>query len=1033
MRPEKIELQYFGPYEHELIDFNQFRDQSLFLVAGNTGAGKTTIFDAMCYALFGQTTNDRDRSAAALRSDFAPADKETKVTFTFTHQGKQYQVMRRPKQTLVGRRGNLVEHNQAVSLIFPLDSATPHEITKIKEVDTFITDLLNLNRDQFKQIVLLPQGKFRQFLDSDSNTKEALLRDLFNTGLYEQWTAKLKEQLGAQKKDLAAQETKLQSIKENISAVDPQLTMPEWLAAVDTLISQLAAQLTELHKSEKDQQARVTALTARLHDEQELQAQLTALSAAHKVAMALAEQKEKVTSQQKQLADLQWFQKHQAAYQRWQDGEQRLATLKQERNQLATKKAQLGPQLSQAMTKLAELTKQQPAHEKLKQQAADLTAKLPLFTTVTKLKATVADLKKDQAAVTAKQQQKKGQIADCEKSLAALATKIQDSGDLAAKKVALNKRQLQHQQLREKVTAYQTVAAELNRAQANIGDLTDTVQQRKEIVATKQAALTELNDRYARHQIALLATKLKPGSPCPVCGAIDHPQPAHIADDEELVTDAQLKHATAELQEEQQEYSRCQEQLFQAQKQVEKLNKQAGDAKKAVADLLLMPDLPTDWQERVQAQTAALDRDQAALKKEEQQLATWQDQQTTQQAQLVAWQNQLKQFNQQCQQVDQEVVKQQTRLTEKQAALPGDFADEAAAQATLKDYQQQLVSFDKVLADGQQQVQTLKQVQAVTTSQLAKTQADQEKQAQQQEERHEKLVAILDHDHPGETWDFWEQVAAALPNLDALQSAIRDYETRCHDNEQEQERLKEAIKGRTQPDLTVTQEKLQAANEQLRKCQQEIGQLSGKQQEVQASQQRATKILDRTDALNRQLNQLQTLTDVVAGNTENHLSLERYVLQSYFRDVLAAANLQLARLTNGRYQFELSQESHGAGAKWSGLEVSVYDDNAGRTRSARTLSGGESFMASLALALALCQIIQEQSGGISIEALFIDEGFGSLDQQALADALHALQELEGHRMIGIISHVTELEEQIPDQLRVTAVNGRSKVSYRHEF
>ena len=194
-----------------------------------------------------------------------------------------------------------------------------------------------------------------------------------------------------------------------------------------------------------------------------------------------------------------------------------------------------------------------------------------------------------------------------------------------------------------------------------------------------------------------------------------------------------------------------------------------------------------------------------------------------------------------------------------------------------------------------------------------------------------------------------------------------------------------------------------------------------------------TKLVQSSGRQEEELAAFQTLTDVVTGNTENHLSLERYVLQAYFEDVLAAANVQLDRLTNGRYQFELANESHGAGAKWSGLEVNVYDDNAGKTRSARTLSGGESFMASLALALALCQIIQEQSGGIAIDALFVDEGFGSLDQDALADALRALQDLEGGRMIGIISHVTELEEQIPDQLRVTSVNGRSHVSYQHDL
>ena len=235
------------------------------------------------------------------------------------------------------------------------------------------------------------------------------------------------------------------------------------------------------------------------------------------------------------------------------------------------------------------------------------------------------------------------------------------------------------------------------------------------------------------------------------------------------------------------------------------------------------------------------------------------------------------------------------------------------------------------------------------------------------------------------------------------------------------------------PDIASTQTKLNTEREQLRQYQQEMGQLTAQYKQLEETDQKIIKVVEKTGKLDQEINELQTLTDVVTGNTENHVSLERYVLQAYFQDVLVAANVQLERLTNGRYQFELATESHGAGAKWSGLEVNVYDDNAGRTRSARTLSGGESFMASLALALALCQIVQEQSGGIKIDALFIDEGFGSLDQQALEDALHSLQELEGHRMIGIISHITELEEQIPDQLIVRSRNGRSYVAYQHEI
>lgn len=282
-------------------------------------------------------------------------------------------------------------------------------------------------------------------------------------------------------------------------------------------------------------------------------------------------------------------------------------------------------------------------------------------------------------------------------------------------------------------------------------------------------------------------------------------------------------------------------------------------------------------------------------------------------------------------------------------------------------------------------------------------------------------------------WAFWQESAEYLVQLPKLRQQVKDFHDQLRDNQVQQEHLRDLVADQPAPDLTARRAQLAAAQQQAADQQQSIGQLKSRLTALQDNQQKVVKLLAQTDKADEQVNQLQTLTDVIAGNTENHLSLERYVLQAYFQDVLEAANIQLARLTNGRYQFELATESHGAGAKWSGLEVNVYDDNAGKTRSARTLSGGESFMASLALALALCQIIQEQSGGISIDALFIDEGFGSLDQQALADALQALQELEGHRMIGIISHVTELEDQIPDQLLVRSVNGRSTVSYQHEL
>ena len=216
--------------------------------------------------------------------------------------------------------------------------------------------------------------------------------------------------------------------------------------------------------------------------------------------------------------------------------------------------------------------------------------------------------------------------------------------------------------------------------------------------------------------------------------------------------------------------------------------------------------------------------------------------------------------------------------------------------------------------------------------------------------------------------------------------------------------------------------------------QQKKGELQGNLQSLQDIYQQVIKINRQQSNELKKIQDLQTISDVMNGNTDSKLSLERYVLQNYLNEVLRVANERLDKLTDGRYAFVLSDDqAKGNGTKWSGLEINVYDDNAGQERSVRTLSGGESFMASLALALGLGEVIQERSGGIQVDALFIDEGFGSLDQDALNQALNALQTIKGYKMIGIISHVTELENQVPNQLQVISQNGVSHVEYRHEI
>ncbi|WP_302118540.1 SMC family ATPase [uncultured Limosilactobacillus sp.] len=1034
MRPLTIELKYFGPYEHQLIDFTQFKDQSLFLVAGNTGAGKTTIFDAMCYALFGQTTNDRDRSAAALRSDFAPTDQETMVKFTFEHQDHKYQVMRRPKQVLEGRKGNLIEHNQAVDLIYPLEDSHPHEVTKIKEADRFITELLNLTRDQFKQIVLLPQGKFRQFLDSDSNTKETLLRDLFNTSRYERLAQQLKDNLREQKKTLNTQETKLQSLKETVTEIDSQLTTTDWLSASNDHLAHLKANLADLKDEEVQQQKTISALDAKFHAQQELKKNIEALTEVRKTLTALKSQQVEIDAKKHQIATIEWYQKHQTDYQRWVDGETRLCNLNGEEISLQKKQHTQQQKQVQIKAELDDANAKQNKIDQLQAQLTDLVGKLPLFKERDGLTNDVSELEAKLATQRTQQQNYEQRIKKIQQQLTALATNLKEHDGLNDEQISLAKQQGKHEKLTTEALNLEQLMTNLTAEKQHRHKLDNQIKRAQKAAEDDQTRLAELNDQFARHQIALLAQKLKPNTPCPICGSLDHPHPARLkGDDNTLVTEEEVTIASKQAQQSQSTLVRLEEQEKQAAQSIENLMTQVGTVENNVIRLMKLDELPADWQKQIAKRTQQLKQLEVKLNQTARQIKIWQQEQVEFQHDLTLQQEQLKQVEDKVNQLNQQLIAKKTLLSEKEQALPDEFSTKQAVEKQITTYKKQIDEFNHHLESLQKLQQENNQALAVTHSQLQQVQNDITSQKAQQTGLREKLTALLKQYDPHSTWDFWQEAAEQLPLLESLRTKITVYENQVRDEQRQEAQLTELVKDQPLPNLKETQTLLTVAQGKASQQQQAIGELTANYQQLAKANRQINNLINQTGKLNQAINELQTLTDVVTGNTENHVSLERYVLQAYFQDVLMTANVQLDRLTNGRYQFELATESHGTGAKWSGLEVNVYDDNAGRTRSARTLSGGESFMASLALALALCQIIQEQSGGIEIDALFIDEGFGSLDQQALDDALHALQELEGRRMIGIISHVTELENQIPNQLLVQSHNGRSSVTYQHEF
>ncbi|QZN92265.1 SMC family ATPase [Limosilactobacillus panis] len=1034
MRPEKITLDYFGPYKHETIDFTQFYDRPLFLVAGNTGAGKTTIFDAMCYALFGQTTNDRDRSATDLRSDFAPVNQETKISFTFNHQGMRYRITRRPKQVLQGRRGKLIQHNQAVNLIYPLDSSAPHELTKVKDVDSFIVGLLNMTKDQFKQIVLLPQGKFRQFLDSNSNDKETLLRNLFGTSLYAKWAEKLKDQLKTRKGDWEKQRMRIQSAKESLPQVDSQLPNSQWDTATAKYSASLDQQLSDLKGSQRQLQKDIDKYNDQLHSEQQLKKSFQELAEVKQKEKTLLKQRANIEEVSQRVNDLQWFQKHQLLYHQWQADKEHYDQLEAEISELSTEFASTRTQHTAVATELNKLQGLEGTINDLKRQHDQLKEVLPLFQDVDLVRSKVATLTKKVADNQKKEKAGQDNVTCLISQQAKLTDQLKIKDQLATEEVDLTKKQAAHQQLLQESQDLKLLVDKQLAVQKQNKELADKLQCQRIATNDQKSHYEDLNDAYARQQIAELATRLKPGSPCPVCGSPDHPQPAHLSQDSSVVTEEQVKRALNKLQSRRTTFDKLGEQLRQGKQTASDLGMQIDKLRAAVSKSLGVDKLPKDDGKKLIADSDdQLTQQENNLRGQQKRVHDWQDQLSTVKEQLADQQDKLSQVQAVGTQLSQNLAKVQTSLDEKQGRLPANFTDSEAAKNQLKNWEQEINKHKENLLSCQSKEHELAEKVAVVQNQINQTRKKQTRLKKEQVKSHTELINDLNDYRRDLSWSFFQEAADDLGELERYQQEVQTYRRALHDTQLQQERLRAQTKGKKQPNLEKTKASLSAVRQQAATIQEEIGQVRGQQKLTKEITNKVARLMSNNQQLDKRIGELQKLTDVVSGNTNTHIGLERYVLQAYFRNVLIVANSQLAQLTNGRYQFELANESHGAGAKWTGLEVNIYDDNAGKTRSARTLSGGESFMASLALSLALCQIIQEQSGGISIDAFFIDEGFGSLDRQALTDALRSLQALGGHRMIGIISHVTELEEQVPDQLIVVAHQGKSTVTYRHDF
>lgn len=907
MRPLKLTISGFGPYAGtQELDFSRLGTGGLYLITGDTGAGKTTIFDAITYALFGEASGD-SRDASMLRSKYAAPDTPTYVELTFDYGGKSYQVRRSPEYTRAKTRGTGNTKQAATAeLIYPDGNV----VTKLKEVNTAIRDIIGLTRAQFSQIAMISQGDFRKLLQAGTEERQKIFRDIFRTKFYDLLQSKLKENVLAVGREKDEIFRSIGQYMHSVTCKEDSVYSPD---AEKARAGQLP--MAEFQK----------VLEAILEEDTGAEKKLDSdLDAVEKELDAVKEQLTKAEAYQKAKTEL--FGK--------QEQERALST-----------------QLQEAKGAKDAAKDTEPQQRELTNRLAQWELLLPKYDDLNTLEAKLTTAKKDLADAMRKRETAQALQAQLNVEIQSLKEEHSQLSSAEAQKERFSNQLSNANDRKEKFTKLLSEIKNFNAEQEKLNELQQAFQA---ALATSSRLLQVYNDKNAaflREQAGMMASNLEEGKPCPVCGSIHHPVLAALSQD--APSEADVKHAKKKYEDADKE----------TQLASQKASKQNGTVETAREALLktvsdLLPGTSLEEASAAAEKNAnALQEEIDGLKKE---LAEIKEKIQRKQA-----------LEKQIPSKDEEYQKAVNAYTDADTKIKLCNGSIEALQTQADELRSELPFPDKAAAKAQQEAD--------------REQLDKLKQAQAEAN---------------------EKYSAYDKELTGIRSAIAQLGQQLADQpEWDTEALNEQKEALT---LRKTELRNAQGNVSYR-----ITANTGARDHIAAQ---ASTLAD----LEQQYAWMKALSDTANGDVsgKQKIKLETYIQGAYFDQILMRANIRLQKMSGGQYDLKRRDTVDGYKSQ-SGLELDIVDHINASERSVNTLSGGESFLASLALALGLSDEVQ-MSTGIRLDTLFVDEGFGSLDPEALNKAYNTLASLtEGNRLVGIISHVAELKERIDRQIVVS--------------
>lgn len=925
MKPLKLTMSAFGSYAGKnVIDFTG-QQQGIFLITGDTGAGKTTIFDAITYALYNQTSGG-ERNGNMMRSQYAQPETETYVELEFLYRGQTYRVRRNPdyKITKTLKNGKIREQKVPHSVELTLPDGTVFTEKK-NATDAKIIEILGLTADQFSQIVMIAQGDFLKLLYTKSDERKMIFSKLFRTDIY--W--KIQENL--RRKSMEMDER----IQENDRAFEQEksriIPLPESEELpLDELVERLRERLKDALKEQNLRRANVEELNKKITKYEEINKLFVSLEKIRQTGKELEARQAESKERRQQIENARKADKVLVA-------EQQNLRQQQEVEQSAQAIAKMTETLANDQEMFETLkTQQQEAEAKQKREAADIQKKMLA------LEQSFPSYEALQNARSEEQQAKKV---------------WEDLGKISEESF-------------HKKKAGIAALKEQQKRQEQVVEQTKKNWEQTSLSASESAKHYEhMYEAFLKEQAGILAENLSAGCPCPVCGSTVHPDPAKLSD-----------HAVTELEVEQAKKTRAaaeeKRDLAYAAFEAEKTEKQklAQAVEKEEADFVLAQTIAKQQRKEAEQNYVSLQKtaEQIREKLVYPSLAEAKKQYAAMQKALEA--------------AEQEIAKKRQKVSEL-----------AEAMNTLK---------GQKLAEEENQ-KTAKKLAVKTEKEYAKLL--------------EKSGFVSE-----ETYHL-----AILPerSRSKLEREEKEYESQCLRQQSEQKLLEKQVSGKTYTDTTELNEQLKAEKQALKEAEKTYMELHTAYENDRSVLQNCAVYLEKGKKLESEDQVIKSLSKTANGRLSGSakIDFETYIQRQYFKQIIHEANKRLLTMSNHQFILKLKEEANTGRKTNEGLDLSVYSLVTDSERDVKTLSGGESFLAALAMALGLSDIVEWSAGAIHPDMMFIDEGFGSLDAQSRQQAIEVLAELAGDsRMVGIISHVTELKEQIDRKLVVSRTDKGSR-------